>query len=104
MGGIELTNLELAGADLVIPAELCSLGLSKLVLSGLNLRGRIPDCLAVGRLDLSNNFLEGPIPPNAVLQASFLDLHNNYFTGNLPEPPSSGTRRSRSCLMSRSTC
>jgi Leucine-rich repeat (LRR) protein len=65
-------------------------GLTELSLSGNQLAGTLPLCLAqattLRRLDLSNNRLEGAIPPEFGQLSSLqeLVLANNRLTGNIP--------------------
>ncbi|XP_002985846.2 phytosulfokine receptor 2 [Selaginella moellendorffii] len=87
---VDLSANQISGS---IPAQLVSLAHLKLLdLSANNLSGALPPAFrqgfpAIVRLNLSDNLLEGPIPPmlsSASIES--LDLSYNFFAGALPSP------------------
>ncbi|PKA59091.1 Receptor-like protein kinase HSL1 [Apostasia shenzhenica] len=87
--GVDLTNFSLAGT---FPNALCRLpNLSFLSLSFNYINSSFPDssllpCSALTHLDLSQNFLSGPLPSAAASLPLLrhLDLMGNSFSGSIP--------------------
>lgn len=76
------------------PGIICDSGgnIVELRLQNAGLTGRLPITFGKGleelrKLDLSNNYLSGPIPATftAMSKLQFIDISNNYFHGSLPQ-------------------